>query len=338
MFAFSFCRHVLSITYVTLRTVFAWCIQLIQTQSDKDDPTKKKLARLRITCFWQHDFKAMWVFNSSGSGLAQQLSTMTLSLFKTVLKRGNRVAKLSGYGNGVSIDRIRYQIDREALDVEYTIIPEDDEHSMPTEQGQGMEEVLSLREQRRLTRSIECILPSLEGWEVQVTTRASSEEVEKLPWSANVLRTSSSTSPSRDQIILRVTHTALPDAYSVLKVKITIELAAASRGVRLNGIHKTIVEAEDRAPLSHFISPTMLQDITDTTDLSTTTSVGTVSSVSSAASSVTQLNRSAPERSAASDKSILSRVRRNYIYFSSLLQEPEAKWRRSMYSVSSHVF
>ncbi|XP_006461684.1 hypothetical protein AGABI2DRAFT_185799 [Agaricus bisporus var. bisporus H97] len=308
--------------------LFAWCIQLVQPQSDKDDPTKKKPARLRITCFWQHDFKAIWAFNSSSS-LAQQLSTMTLSLFKTVVKRGNRVAKLSGYGNGVSVDRIRYQIDREALDLEYAIIPEDDEHSMPIEQGQGMEEVLSLREQRRLTRSIECILPSLEGWEVQVTTRASSDEVERLPWSANVLRTNSSTSPSRDQIILRVTHTALPDAYSVLKVKITVEVSAASRGVRLNGIPKAIVEAEERDPFSHFMSPTMLQDIASTADLSATTSVGTASSVNSASSSVTQLNRSTPERSAASAKSILSRVRRNYIYFSSLLQEPEAKWRRT---------
>lgn len=163
-----------------------------------------------------------------------------------------------------------------------------------------------------------------------MTTRASSDEVERLPWSANVLRTNSSTSPSRDQIILRVTHTALPDAYSVLKVKITVEVSAASRGVRLNGIPKAIVEAEERDPFSHFMSPTMLQDIASTADLSATTSVGTASSVNSASSSVTQLNRSTPERSAASAKSILSRVRRNYIYFSSLLQEPEAKWRRSM--------
>ncbi len=79
---------------------------------------------------------------------------MTLSLFKTVMKRGGRVAELSSYGNGISIERIRYQVDREALNVEYAIIPEEDEHSTPTEQVQGMEDVHLLREQRRLTRSI----------------------------------------------------------------------------------------------------------------------------------------------------------------------------------------
>ena len=35
------------------------------------------------------------------------------------------------------------------------------------------------------------------------------------------------------------------------------------------------------------------------------------------------------ERTPAAEKSVLSRVKRNYIYFSSLLQEPEAKWRQS---------
>lgn len=265
--------------------------------------------------------------------MAQQLSTMTLSLFKTVIKRGGRVAKLSSYGNGVSIERIRYQIDREALNVEYAIIPDEDEHTTPSEQVQGMEEVHSLREQRRLTRSIECVLPSLEGWDIQVATKASSEEAENLPWSASALRTSSSLSSSHDQIVFRLTHTALPDAYSVLKVKVTIEVSGASRGIRLNGIPKPIMEAEDRDPSSHFISQTILQDIASTADLSfnTNTSMGTMNSATSTSSSVNAITRTATERSAASGKSILSRVRRNYIYFSSLLQEPEAKWRRSMY-------
>lgn len=319
--------------------MFAWCIQLVNSQPTHDDG-KKRPARLRITCFWQHDLKAMWMFNYSAATMAQQLATMTLSLFKTVAQRGGRVAKLSGYGNGVSIDRIRYQIDREALNVEYSIIPEEDEHTMPIEQQQGMEELHSLREQRRLTRSIECVLPSLVGWDVQVTTKASSEEVEKLPWSATVLRTKYRHSFSQDQITLRLMHSALSDAHSVLKVRLTVEVSPASRGIRLNGISKPIVEAEERDPSSHFISKTVLQDIASTVDLSynTPTSVGSINSNDSASSSSIAITRIATERSAAGEKSISSRVRRNYIYFSSLLQEPEAKWRRSWYiSISYDV-
>lgn len=163
--------------YVSLLTfnilqcaVFAWCNQ----------------EGIRLTIYAWHAFGNMTSrpcgpsyypaphgVNSSSS-LAQQLSTTALSLLNTVMEHGNHVAKLSGYGNGVKIDHIRYQIDREALDLEYVILTEDGEHSLPIKQEQGME-VISLRERRRLMRSIECFLTSLEGWEVQMTTREPSD-------------------------------------------------------------------------------------------------------------------------------------------------------------------
>ncbi|KAG9019031.1 hypothetical protein FRB90_007203, partial [Tulasnella sp. 427] len=48
---------------------------------------------------------------------------------------------------------------------------------------------------------------------------------------------------------------------------------------------------------------------------------------SSATQQTSPLVRSGENRTPAAEKSILSLVRRNYIYFTSLLQEPEAKWR-----------
>jgi hypothetical protein len=261
---------------------------------------------------------------------------MTLGLLKTVLKRGGHVPKLTGYGNGVSIERIRFQVDREALTIDYAIIPEDDELPPLNERGQGMDEVHALREQRRLTRSIECVLPSSEGWDVQVTTKASSEEVEQLPWTVHATRSSSqpslgqSSSFPPDQIVLRLSHAALIDDHSVLKVRVVIEISGPSSGLRLNGLPQSIQDVEDRDPSSYFISEQILQDVSSAVDLSfhTTSSMGTVNSTASG--STQTLVRLNAERTAAADKSVLSRVRRNYIYFSSLLQEPEAKWRRSM--------
>ncbi|TFK21777.1 hypothetical protein FA15DRAFT_597274 [Coprinopsis marcescibilis] len=254
---------------------------------------------------------------------------MVLSLFKTVMKRGGRVPKLVGYGNGVSIERVRFQADREALTIDYAIIPDEEGHMSPTEQ-----EVEAVREQRRLTRSIECVLPSLEGWEVQITLKASSEEVEKLPWSAHAIKTNSNPSAIAlpDQILLRLTHSSLLDDHSVLKVKVVIEASGGTRGLRLNGLPKKIYDTEQRDPSSYAIPQHILQDIASAADLSiqTASSMGTVgSSISTASSSAPALTRSNTERTPVADKSILSRVRRNYIYFSSLLQEPEAKWRRT---------
>jgi len=111
-----------------------------------------------------------------------------------------------------------------------------------------------------------------------------------------------------------------------------IETSGPSSGLRLNGLPQTIHDVEDRDPWSYFIGEQILQDISSV-DLSlhTSSSMGTTQSTSSTSPSIQTVVRPA-ERSAAADRSVLSRVRRNYIYFSSLLQEPEAKWRRSVYT------
>ncbi|KAJ7230566.1 hypothetical protein GGX14DRAFT_411447 [Mycena pura] len=319
-------------------TLFAWCIQHLppppQLPSTPEQPQKRRSSlggRLRFTCFWQHDFKTTWNIGAS-SGTLSQLSTMALGFFKTAMKRGSRIPKITGYGNGVSIDRIRFQIDREALTIDYAIIPEEDEHAAS---GQGIDELHALREQRRLKRSIECILPAGQGWDVQVSTQASSEEVERLPWSVHAIRSSSFPSTAEetgplDQIVIRLTHAPLIDEHSVLKVRVVVEISGPTAGLRLNGLPQTIQDVEERDPSSYFISQQILQDVSSTTDLSfnTTSSLHSTSSTMSV-SSGPSVPRPPTERSAAAEKSILSRVKRNYIYFSSLLQEPEAKWRRT---------
>ncbi|KAK7031491.1 hypothetical protein R3P38DRAFT_2701217 [Favolaschia claudopus] len=322
-------------------TLFAWCIQHLAPPpqlppTPGEQPQRKRTSsggRLRITCFWQHDLRTAWNIGSSSSNILQQLSTMGIGLFKTVMKRGSRIPKLTGYGNGVSIERIRFQIDREALTIDYAIIPEEEEH---VASGQGIGELHAMREQRRLKRSIECVLPSDEGWDVRVSTKASSEEVEKLPWNMRAIRSSSFPATTvqslpLDQIVIRLTHAPLIDEHSLLKVRVVVERSGPSSGLRLNGLPQTIQEIEERDPSSYFISQQILQDASSTADLSfdTTPSIRTGSSSVASTSSSPSIPRPPTERTANAEKSILSRVRRNYIYFSSLLQEPEAKWRRT---------
>jgi len=203
----------------------------------------------------------------------------------------------------------------------------------PTDRMQGVNELQAIREQRRLTRSVECVLPSSEGWDVQLSTKASSKRVEQLPWSASAIRSSSRPSASKefDQIVFRVVHSSLPDDHSVLKVKIVIEVSGPSSGLRLNGLPHAIQDFEERDPSTYFISQQILQDISSAADLSfhTMSSMNSNSSTGSNASGTPMLINPPTERSPSAEKSILSRVRRNYIYFSSLLQEPEAKWKRS---------
>ncbi|KAJ3863287.1 hypothetical protein EV359DRAFT_43442 [Lentinula novae-zelandiae] len=315
-------------------SLLAWCIQHIKSSQPPSESKRKSSPAgiIRVTCFWQHDLRAMWNIGSSSS-VVQQLSTMIIGLLKTVTKRATRIPKLVGYGNGITIEKIRFQIDREALTIEYSVIPEDDGHP---DQSQGFEDLLVLRDQRRLTRAIECVLPSVEGWDVQLTTKASSEEVEKLPWTAHATRSTSynsSLNSPLDLVVLRLTHTPLIDDHSVLKVKVVIEISGPSSGLRLNGVPQSIKEFEEqRNPSSYAAAQSIMLDVGSAADVSLPSSSsvhGSSATSLASSSSAPPLIRVATERSMGAEKTILSRIKRNYIYFSSLLQEPEAKWKRT---------
>ncbi|KIK93150.1 hypothetical protein PAXRUDRAFT_829255 [Paxillus rubicundulus Ve08.2h10] len=330
--------------------LFTWCIQVIQPTpaqppTSPSDALKKRLSlvlsapRLRITCFWQHDLRAVWNLGSSSSA-CQQLCTMMLGLYKTVKHRGSRIPMLAGYGYGVGIERMRFQLDRQALTVEYSVHPEEDGSE---ESGSTTQNLDELREHRRLTRSIEYLLPAFEGWDVQVSTKASSEKVEKLPWTAIAIRakpppsTPGGVGKLLEVTAFRITHAPLPNSHSILKVCIVLELSGPSRGIRLNGLPQTIQTIEERDPGSFFAiqqqqQQQLLQDASSTADATfqTSSSVSSVGTIGSGGTSMGQhLIGVVTERSVAAEKSILSRVKRSYIYFSSLLQEPEAKWKRT---------
>lgn len=294
-----------------------------------------------MTCLWQHNLRAMWNFNSALT-VAQELSAMMVGFYKTAKERGSRIPLLTCYGNGVEVERVRFQVDRDALTVDYTVVPEDDDVSNPSKiTEQGIEELHAIKERRRLTRSVEWTLPASEGWDVQVSTKASSEEVTQLPWTAHAVRDQASLK-DQDKFVLNVKHAALPNDHSVLKVRATIELSGPSSGWRLNGIPQPVEEVEERDP-TYYMSQPILQDTTSMADMSfrsqsTMQTATTGASSSSTIPEVPPTIKVAAERSPAAERSILSRVKRNYIYFSSLLQEPEAKWKRSKFRFESHLW
>ncbi|CAL1714035.1 unnamed protein product [Somion occarium] len=314
-------------------TLFAWCIQILKPQTPTgEQSSKQNSSRVRLTCFWQHDLRAIWNFGTASS-MAQQLSSMMVGFFKTVKSRGTRIPLLAGYGNGISLERVRFAIDREALTIEYSIVPEEEDHATHTSE-QGLEELHALREHRRLTRSIECALPANEGWDVQLSTKASSEEVQRLPWTQHATISESSGAKADEKIMFSLKHAALPNEHAVLKVTVVIELSGPSSGLRLNGIPQPIERVEERDPSSYYMSQSMLQDASSTADFSlrSSSTFNTATSGTSGTSTVAERPPQAQtmtERTAAAQKSILARVKRSYIYFSSLLQEPEAKWRRT---------
>lgn len=161
-----------------------------------------------------------------------------------------------------------------------------------------------------------------------------------------------------DHSVLRITVAIEPSA--------SLGVSGASKPIRVNGSNQTIHRIEPRDP--SFSAPTSIPSATSTSrqilseamtiaDMplqrtsTAASSTGTSTPSSSAVSIVSNVSdktqRTAPgglhgsgrggrpgilgvksSRPLAAEKAITTLVRRNYIYFTSLLQEPEAKWSR----------
>ena len=313
------------------RAVFAWCIQLPQPESTSDtsgaDRSRRIPNKIRISCFWQHDLKTSWAIGAPN--LAQTLPAMVQGLVATVQARGLRVPCLNGFGACVGVENMAFDLSREALVIDYHIIPDEEEE--PPAPGMSLDAV---RIRKRLYRAVEAFLPSPRqfSWDLQLATQAPSQDTAALPWTVRAVA-----STEGDYISLQAHHVAVP-AHHILKVKLAIERAVGS-GLRLNGVHHAIEDARDLTPSADQGDAGAGDSLfRDAQSMMSDISVGSVDTVATTDSASTMsaarpstLSRTATERSAIAEKVVLTRVRRNYIYFSSLLQEPEAKWRRSEY-------
>jgi len=108
-----------------------------------------------------------------------------------------------------------------------------------------------------------------------------------------------------------------------VRVNVSIEQTSSfSPGVRINGIPVTI-ESMASMPLRRPV----LEETASASGISlrTLSTMGTIDTMTTNDGSLETTRN--PGRSFAAEKSIASMIRRNYIYFTSLLQEPEAKWR-----------
>lgn len=285
-----------------------------------------------------------------GNPIRDNLPALVIGLVNTVRTQGSSIPLLTGYGLGLAVNHVNFEVGRQLLTLEYSVT-EDEDVSTPQGEIEGIRDLQALKERRRLDRGVECFLPgSHGGWDVQISTRSSSSDFTTSPaspWAVHANHPSLSTqSPGMvdpkflPPILLRISHPKPPD-HSVLKVTIAIEHAAGTKSLRVNGSHEAIGTLEPRNPSSFASRPStdmVVEGASDASDFSinTTSTTDTMMTSSSGHTRRTQTTSgvAAPvagsPRSPAAEKSVLTVVRRNYIYFTSLLQEPEAKWSRAI--------
>ncbi|WVO18047.1 hypothetical protein L204_105745 [Cryptococcus depauperatus] len=278
-------------------SLLAWCVQLPSSTIGDSPPDGKT----RISCFWNWNPNGTWAV---GSALREHLPSLLVNLVNYMREGSSSVPVLLGYGPNVSIGTVAYDPSRVTLDVHYAIIDDCAEN----------------QETEGLRRQIEFGLSSEESWDVQVKVKAQLEtESSSTMWSCFVGQapalSPNSLLPKR--LIVRFSHVPLKPEEELVRASVSIErTTSSSAGVRINGIPMTIECMEP--PPSFLPDRPLLEETASITGLSLET-LGT---------SVEKLKEDEKqEKEDATQKEITSLIKRNYIYFTSLLQEPEPKWK-----------
>jgi hypothetical protein len=313
--------------------LFAWCLQ----------PTEK--ATLKVSLFWSWDLKGAWLGMPSG-GLGAQLPTVVTSLVSQVVNESSRVPYLASFGRNVEVTLRKFDPTRDMISVEYQVISEPyQEDSSDTDD------------------SLVWGLPAMEGWDVHISIRpliASATSKASTAWTCKATREKRGSDWTSANVTVRIDHGKNDTRLELeqgLRGSITIQRIAASQEVRLRlndspcaiedveAPNKALKEKEETRPAE--TAAMVLEDSASVSGLSLRSDVSSQPTVATI-NAEDQIRRSGTpsiftERILASPRvtpmqsngktphdrsqALTSLIRRSYIYFTSLLQEPEAKWR-----------
>lgn len=308
------------------------------------------ISKARITVFWQVNWKGA-IFSTHHT----QISSLLSGFVDYVRTHSDRIPLLSSYGRGVQLASKHYDQNEERMTVEYAIVADEATTAMEVEEdskAKTVEGLAIVKERRRLERAVELKLPSGQGWDVVVTPRGQGEGVDEA-WAATAEK-----EPDKSRTTLRFNHASLTSPDHIVRVTVVVCRLAGGRSLRVNGNPINVATVETRNPGGRS-APALLDPTTDTVSIggATTTTGGSASSSSTAIMALGDNGSAAPLKglptTAASDVSpvkpangtaelpkpkpprppatqanqIAPLLRRSYIYFTSLLQEPEAKWR-----------
>ncbi|SPO29163.1 uncharacterized protein UTRI_06112 [Ustilago trichophora] len=322
--------------------LMAWCLQVVPPDGPTSSSTKPAAAssasplrsspRVKVTVFWSWDLRGAWMGMPAG-GLGMHLPELIKGLLNHVRESSDKIPLLGNYGNCVELLSNSFDPTRDTLVTEYAIIVEDTVAREAEDRAEkDLDTLHLLRSRRKLEATVEFSLPAGEGWDVRIEVKGhSSSATEPNPaessddtptsWRATAERSSES-----QHTILSIRHRQLQDSEELVRIKVRIQRVVASTDLRLNDAALEVAQVEPRTPAS--LAQPLLEDTASISGISVATaSTGSAASVTAVnAGNAANASRSGTPNLGFANQ-INSQIRRNYIYFTSLLQEPEAKWK-----------
>lgn len=251
----------------------------------------------------------------------------------------DRIPLLSSYGKSVDFGSTAYDKSDEKLVIEYSIVATDPDERASDTNGLGQnnrEPLTNVAEKAGFERAIELKLPVNQGWDVQVVVNGQGEAVDET-WTSTAEKAQFA---SRTTLLIH--HAPLMGIQQIVKVRVTVQRLAGGNALRVNqkAIKVIVMESNNAAPPQS----ALINDTLSTSDLSLETGQTEDSNLThdelstknnslliptSSIPSVSQLTPIFRRPNPATRAHVISSLlRRSYIYFSSLLQEPEAKWKQ----------
>ncbi|TKY88030.1 hypothetical protein EX895_003126 [Sporisorium graminicola] len=323
--------------------LMAWCVQVLPPDGATASSTTSTPAtstssyrsspRIKVTVFWSWDLRGAWMGMPTG-GLGMHLPELIKGLLNHVRESSEKIPLLRNYGSCVELLSNNFDPTRDTLATEYAIIVQDAVAREAEDRAEkDLDTLHLLRSRRKLEAAVEFCLPASEGWDVRVEVKGQAATVSRPDTSELATDTTSSwrataeRSPDSQYTVLAIRHEQLRDAEELVRIKVKIQRVVASSNLKLNDESLPVTQVEPRTPAS--LAQPLLEDTASISGISVaTTSTGSAASVSATHTAGNAANASrtgTPNLGFAHQ--INSQIRRNYIYFTSLLQEPEAKWK-----------
>ncbi|GAA6020826.1 hypothetical protein JCM10207_001669 [Rhodosporidiobolus poonsookiae] len=232
---------------------------------------------------------------------------------------------------------------------------------------QGLDELARRRERRRLERSVEVALPRLgvrfdplpsaggegsdaapaasggggagDGWDVRIIVKPLGGSSASLAPSAEyaVSLSAPALSPSSTEpagpLALRVTHAPLAFPAHLVRATVRVQrlAGAGASGVRVNGervgVHRVVVGGREPGVGQGQLGLGWTEERASVRSGASGDSAAAAAGASGAGESAVSLRSVAPSPATQRATQLAALLRRSYIYFLSLLQEPPAKWR-----------
>ena len=290
---------------------------------------KVSLDRTAVTAYWAVDARGS-VLGVRPNAMTSSFPRLLPAYVQTAKRIGTQIPYVAGYGRGIEITSLRAT---PALRLEYSVMDDDE---LPPHS-----EFFSDAHREATPRSIRICLSTQHSWDVNIQAESTGNVHAKFTYTLErvddkwnelcirhaeledpnaVVRTLLESKKSDDTMRRSVGSEA--DSETSEATNISVKDAAASTTVIVNGSAVRAISREAGSSHTAIMPNKFLEQLAQadlkSPSLSTASELGHRSSVLS-------LNTSLH---GASLPPLAATVRRNYVYFTSLLQEPEAKWKR----------